>query len=153
MSLLSLPQFLHSLPPLVRPLLPLPLRDVVQVNQPFRWLVQFHVGEPRLHYEVSRVSGQAVLELGLHFEDKDSRLNEYLRRGFEHHLLELHHTFSPHLVAEPWDNGWAKVYERYPAPELTNACQTAVAHHLAQFITHLHPIFATQRGHVAQVYR
>ena len=149
----SFPQFLHSLPPLVIPQLSPPLPQAVQVRQPFKWLVQFHFGEPRLHYEVSRVSGQAVLELGLHFEATDSRLNGYLCRGFDHHLVEIQHTLGGGITAEPWDNGWAKVYELYPAPVLDTAGLHQVATRMAQLINGLHPFYAALRGDVAQVYR
>jgi hypothetical protein len=152
MPALSLPQFLHTLPPLVRPHLPLGLQGI-QVNQPFRWIIQFHFGEPRLHYEVSRIAGQPDLELGLHFEAKDLNLNQYLLRGFDHHLLEIQDVLGGQITAEPWDNGWTKVYERYSIAELTAATQAAVGQRLAQFITCLHPFFVELRGEVARVYR
>lgn len=152
MATLRFPEFLRTLPPLVLPHLPPALRGI-QVHQPWQWIIQFHFGEPRLHYEVSRVAGQERLELGFHFEAKDTALNSYLLRGFDHHLVELHDLLGSAVTAEVWDKGWTKVYELYPASELTSEHQTAVAQKLGRFITCAHPIFVDLRREVAKAYR
>ena len=85
---LSYTAFLKTLPQHVLPHLPGPLQGI-QVRQPWRWLVQFHYGEPRPHYEVSRPPGVTGLELGFHCEARDKHLNRILLEGFRRHLFEI----------------------------------------------------------------
>ncbi|HRQ39997.1 MAG TPA: hypothetical protein PLD25_18970 [Chloroflexota bacterium] len=152
METLSHRQFIATLPPVVTPYLPAHLQGV-QVKQPWQWLVQFHFGEPRLHYEVSRVARRQGWELGFHCEATDPRLNRYLLDGFRRHLFEIKDTLGESVEAEMWDKGWTKIYEVYPDASLTRSYQTAVAQRLATIIICLHPIFVDLRGAVAAVYR
>ncbi len=152
MAILSQSRFLKTLPELVVAPLPQNLQGI-QVKQPWRWLVQFHYGEPRLHYEVSRPRGIEGWELGLHCEAKDKDLNRYLLDGFRRHLFEIKDVLGPTIEAEMWDKGWTKIYEVYPAQDLTEAYQEAVGGRLAEIITCLHPIFVGLRNDVARVYR
>jgi hypothetical protein len=83
----------------------------IKVKQPWRWLIQFHYGEPWLHYEVSRPRNHAGLELGFHCESRDKDLNRFLLLGFRHHLFEIKDTLGESIEAEMWDRGWTKIYE------------------------------------------
>lgn len=141
---LSYSKFLRTLPPLVVTQLP-PALLGIKVNQPWNWLVQFHYGEPRLHYEVSRAFRQAGFELGLHFEARDRALNRSLLDGFRRHLFEIKDTLGDGLEAEMWDKGWTKVYEVYPEKELTPAFQEEIGRRLAAIICCLQPIFVDLR--------
>lgn len=153
MTTLSSKKFLSSLPDVVVPLLP-PKLQAIQARQPWRWLVQFHFGEPRLHYEVARAVRHDGWELGLHCEARDKQLNRYLLTGFRRHLFEIKDTLGEQVEAEMWDRGWTKIYEVYPdADGLTEAYQQAVAQRLAAFITCIHPIFVSLRSDVSRVYR
>lgn len=144
MSNLSREKFLSTLPDLVVPLLPPPLQSI-QARQPWRWLIQFHTGEPRLHYEVSPVWKRDAWEIGFHCESSDKDLNRFLLLGFRRHLLEIKDTLGDRIEAEMWDKGWTKIYEVYPVVEISPAGQTAVATRLAQIITCLHPIYVELR--------
>jgi hypothetical protein len=141
---LSYSKFLRTLPPRVIDQLPPSLR-ALKVNQPWSWLVQFHYGEPRLHYEVSRASRHSGFELGLHFEARDRALNHFLLNGFRRHLFEIKDTLGDTLEAEMWDKGWAKVYEVYPEGDLTPAFQEEIGRRLAAIICCLQPIFVDLR--------
>jgi len=152
MTALSRNNFLKTLPATIKPLLPEPLQ-VIQSRQQWSWLIQFHFGEPRLHYEVSPVRGRPVWELGFHFEAKDKTLNRYLLLGFRRHLFEIKDVLGEQIEAEMWDRGWTKIYELFPGDDLTTAYQLKLAARLALIITCLQPIFAELRGNVAQVYR
>lgn len=134
------------------PQLPSNLRGI-KAKQPWQWIVQFHYGEPRLHYEVSRPRNIDGWELGLHCEAKDRNLNRYLLNGFRRHLFEIKDELGPTIEAEMWDKGWTKIYEVYPEENLTEAYQKAVAGRLAQIITCLHPIFVELRNDVRKVHR
>jgi hypothetical protein len=151
--MLSQTAFLKSLPEQVLPHLPQLLRERVQIRQPWRRIVQFHFGEPRLHYEVGPASGRDGFELGLHCEARDKKLNRYLLTGFRRHLFEIKDELGESLEAEMWDRGWTKIYEVYPPAPLTPEYQAAVGRRLAEIITYLHPIYAALRGDVARMHR
>ena len=145
---LSHQEFLKSLPAAVRPHLPSELSKI-QTRQPYRWLIQFHFGEPELHYEVSSAKYQPGWELGFHCESRDRLLNRYLLDGFRRYLFEIKDTLGQQIEAEMWDRGWTKVYEVYPAQPLTEAYQARVGQRLAQIITCLQPIFELLRQEAA----
>jgi len=149
---LSYNAFLKTLPQYVLPHLPGSLQGI-QIRQPWRWLLQFHYGEPRLHYEVSRPQGVEGLELGFHCEARDKDLNRYLLKGFRRHLFEIKAELGESVEAEMWDRGWTKIYEVLPAAELTPEYQAEVGGRLAQFIICLHPIYVQLRNDVARVHR
>lgn len=149
---LSYKAFLKTLPQYVLPHLPGPLQGI-QIRQPWRWLVQFHYGEPRLHYEVSRPAGVTGLELGFHCEARDKDLNLYLLKGFRRNLFEIKAELGERVEAEMWDRGWTKIYEVLPAAELTEEYQEMVGERLAEIIVCLHPIYVQLRNDVARVHR
>ena len=152
MTMLSQKKFLQTLPDVVVPLLPTSLQGI-HVQRPWRWLVQFHYGETRLHYEVSRVRGGRGWELGFHCEARDKQLNRILLDGFRRHLFEIKDTLGESIEAEMWDRGWTKIYEVYPDGELTTAYQQQMGKRLADIITCLHPFYVDFRNSVASVYR
>ncbi len=150
--MLSRTKFLKTFPDVVVPLLPASLQGI-QVRQPYRWLVQFHYGRPRLHYEVSRAKHRDGWELGFHCEARDKNLNRYLLYGFRRHLFEIKDALGEQIEAEMWDRGWTKIYEIFPEDDLTTAHQAQVAARLATIITCLHPIYVELRNDVARVHR
>ena len=152
MTTLSRTHFLKTLPEQVLPHLPEPLQGI-RVHQPFRWLVQFHYGEPRLHFEVASAKHRQGWELGFHCEARDRNLNRVLLNGFRRHLFEIKAELGPTIEAEMWDRGWTKIYEVYPERPLTIPYQQELGQRLAQIITCLHPIYVELRNSVAQVYR
>jgi hypothetical protein len=152
MTSLSRQKFLQGLPEVVRAQLPLELRGI-QARQPWGWLVQFHYGEPRLHYEVSPAVRVGGWEVGFHCEAKDSHLNRLLLNGFRRHLFEIKETLGERIEAEMWDRGWTKIYEVVPEEELTEAYQARIGGRVAAIIICLHPIFVSLRNDVAEIYR
>ena len=72
----------------------------LHAQQPFRWIISIYDNDRRIHYEVSRVSRQYSLELGLHFESKDRALNQFFLQGFQRHLLEIQHEIGAGVEAE-----------------------------------------------------
>jgi hypothetical protein len=152
MTTLSRNKFLQTMPDAVIPRLPAPLQGI-QPRQPWRWLVQFHYGEPRLHYEVSRAPKHHGWELGFHCEARDKNLNRVLLNGFRHNLFEIKDELGAGIEAEMWDRGWTKIYEVVPEEPLTADFQTRIGRRLADIIICLHPIFVDLRGSISQVYR
>ena len=152
MKTMSQQKFLQTMPEMMIPLLP-PRLQTIQVRQPWRWLAQFHFGETRLHYELSRVARREAWEIGFHFESGDKQLNRFLLLGFRRHLFEIKDVLGESFEAEVWDKGWAKVYEVVPAEPLTEAYQVKIGRRLAEVITCLHPIFVDLRGQAARIKR
>ncbi|RMG95268.1 MAG: hypothetical protein D6706_12495 [Chloroflexi bacterium] len=150
---LSATQFLKTLPAQVMPHLPAPMQKGIHVRQPWRWLIQFHFGEPFLHYEVSRALRREGWELGFHCESKDKQLNRLLLQGFRRHLFEIKDTLGDSIEAEMWDRGWTKLYEVYPPASLTAEYQAQVGRRLAEIICCVHPIFMDLRQTIMAVYR
>ena len=149
---MSQQKFLQTLPEVMIPQLPAHLQTI-QVRQPWRWLVQFHFGETRLHYELSRVARRDAWEIGFHFESGDKQLNRFLLQGFRRHLFEIKDVLGESFEAEMWDKGWSKVYEVVPAEPLTGDYQAKIGHRLAEVITCLHPIFVDLRSQAARIKR
>lgn len=152
MAQLSSTQFLRTMPQVVTENLPAELQTI-QVRQPYRWLLQFHYGEPWLHYEVSRVRRREGWELGFHCEARDKRLNRFLLDGFRRNLFEIKDALGEDIEAEMWDRGWTKIYEVVPAEQLTPAYQAQIGSRLAEIIVVLHPIYVQLRNAVAEIYR
>lgn len=145
-------EFIRTMPSAVLPHIPDHLSGI-QPHQPFRWIIQFHFGERRLHYEIGRVAYSKDLELAYHFESKDKDLNRYLLKGFRRHLFEIRDTLGPQIQAEMWDRGWTKVYERVPEAPYSADYQQELGKRMAEIITCLQPIFAELRNDVSQIYR
>jgi hypothetical protein len=132
-------EFMRALPDAVRPKLP-KHRQSFKVNLR-SWLVQFHYGQPLLHYEVVTLGGRrGVLEIGLHFESRHHAENARLLDGFMAHLIEIKAELGDQVEAEMWDKGWTKVYETLPLETLNNAYLDRVADRLAKMIELLQPI-------------
>ena len=145
MSVISYQQFLKTLPAQVLPLLP--AAHSIKAHQPFRWIVQFYDQDKRIHYEVQRIAKRKDFELGLHFESKNKKVNAHLLRGFSRRMFEVHARLGDSIVAEPWDRGWAKVYDVYAGPasstgsdKLTTDYQVQLGARLAAMISCLHPM-------------
>ena len=149
---MSQQKFLQTLSDRMIPLLPTRLQTI-QVRQPWRWLVQFHFGEARLHYELSRVARRDAWEVGFHFESGDRQLNRFLLQGFRRHLFEIKDVLGEQFEAEMWDKGWSKIYEVIPVEPYTEAHQMEISRRLAEVISCLHPIFVDLRSQAAQIKR
>ena len=152
MASLSRNNFLKTIPDVVVAHLPLVLQGI-KSRQPWGWLVQFHYGEPRLHYEISKVSRTSGWELGFHCEATDKNLNRLLLNGFRRHLFEIKDVLGDSIQAEMWDRGWTKIYEVVPEEDLTTDYQDKLGHRLAEIIVCLHPIYVELRNSAAAMYR
>jgi hypothetical protein len=130
--------FMKSIPGATRPHLPPALRDFRWQARP--WLVQIHYGHPRLHYEVWTLSRRYLLELGLHFEHRNRSVNARLLDHFDAHAVAIKAELGEGVEVEPWDKGWAKVYETLPLEPFEPLYLEKVAHRLAHMIAYLQPI-------------
>jgi hypothetical protein len=129
-------EFLSQVPERARQILPAHLRGFEARN---RWsIVQLWYGpSARVHYEVGFHRRVERVEVGLHFE-ADPRSNARLLDLFERDLI-VAKAVSERFEAEPWDRGWARVYEMLPIEPLDDAYVQRVADRLAGLIAALQP--------------
>ncbi len=138
MTVLKYQQFLKTLPTYIMPQLPESMQ--LTVRQPHRWLLQIHGQDRQIHYEVSRIKHRQDFELALHFESKNKPLNQHLLDGFSKQLIAIHAQLGESITAEPWDRGWAKVYEIFPSAPLTEQYAEQLGVRMATIISCLQPI-------------
>lgn len=138
MTKLGYHTFLKGLPTYI--LAHLPNGLILHYHQPHRWLLQMYDQDKRVHYEVQRITGRGLFEIGLHFESRNRQLNEHMLTCFSRHLFEIHETLGDSVVVEPWDKGWAKLYEVIAEEALTEAFQEKLGKRVADFIGCVHPI-------------
>ena len=140
MPRLTSSQFMQALPEAVRPQVPQRWRKFKTAGRP--WLVQLYYTDPLLHYEVTNLGERrGLLEIGLHFESRNSRTNTALLEGFRNCLVEVKATLGPQWEAEQWDKGWTKIYETVPYEPFSDETLRAIAKRLATAITVLQPIW------------
>ena len=132
-------EFLRRLPAAVRPLLPEPLRAFQA--QPRGGLLKLWYGrDAQIHFEIWVHERTDQLELGLHFEAQPQR-NEWLRRQFCARLIELKWELGNAVEVEPWDRGWARLYETHPLRPLNEARLDTFAARAARFIAVVQPMY------------
>ena len=129
---------MKAIPDAVRPHLPPTLRDFQWHAR--AWLVQIHYGQPALHYEIWSMAYRDLLELGLHFEQRDPAANARLLAYFDAHAIAIKAELGERVEVEPWDKGWAKVYETWPLEPFELPFVEKVASRLAQMIAYLQPL-------------
>lgn len=134
-------EFMAALPGAVQS--HLPQGPLLHRGRLWPWGVQIYVDDPRYHYEVARVPERLGnrLELGLHFESRAPVENRAMLTGFAPHLLPIKAELGLGFEAEPWDRGWAKVYETLPLESYSWKYLQQVARRLAEIVSFLHPIY------------
>ena len=133
-------QFMQALPAATRERLPPPLRKFRTAGR--AWLCQLYYADPGLHYEVTNLGERrGLIEIGLHFESRNSATNSALLAGFLNHMVEVKATLGPQWEAEQWDRGWTKIYETIPYEPFSAETLAAVAGRLARAMVVLHPIW------------
>jgi hypothetical protein len=136
---MRLDELMRAIPPATQAKLPKDLQDFKVARR--SWLVQLYYTDPLIHYEVVTLGiKRAELEIGLHFESRNSAVNERLLYGFMQHLFEIKVELGDSFEAEMWDKGWTKVYETIPMETFNEAYVDRVAARLAQVIVIMQPI-------------
>ena len=131
-------EFMKAIPDAARPHLPANLRDFRW--QARSWLVQVHYGQPRLHYEVWSLRRRNLLELGLHFEHRNRSVNARLLDHFDAQAVAIKAELGEQVEIEPWDKGWAKVYDTLALEPFEPPYLEKEALKLAHMIEYLQPI-------------
>jgi hypothetical protein len=103
-------------------------------------LIKFFADEPAIHYELWLHRGRGRVEIGLHFETRDTERNRRLLEYVADDLPFLKDAIGQGLEAEPWDKGWTRLYVSYPLERLGTTEQSRLAEVFARFIETLEPI-------------
>ena len=130
-------EFFEALPVALAPRVPIELRAFHTAGGRGR-LLKLHFDHPETHFEVwhHRLAGK--LEVGLHFEgtrDLNARALEFFRSRMVEVKAGL-----PRAELEPWDRGWARLYETIPAATLSDRVLTDSAQLLAAYLKTLQPL-------------
>ncbi len=132
-------EFMRAIPAATRAQLPKKWQGFKVNTRP--WLVQLSYADPLLHYEVVTLGQRrGILEIGLHFESRNSEVNARLLDEFMRRLFEIKAELGNQIEAEKWDRGWTKVYETIPLESFTDDYLDRVAARLAKMIIVLQPI-------------
>ena len=133
---LAAAQFFQALPASLREALPARLgRFDARRTQ---GVIKFHYGHSETHYEAWHHSGIGRIEVGLHFEG-DRGLNAAALEFFRARMVEVKGGL-PLAELEPWDRGWARLYETFPTPDLDTDAVAESTHRLAAYIVTLQPL-------------
>src|SRR5262249_15231247 len=116
--------------------LPGPRRDFRTSRQ--GRLMKLHFGEPAFHYEAWHHTGAGRLEVGLHFESSAAD-NHAAFEFFRARMVEVK-AGLPRAELEPWDRGWARLYETLPAARLDDGVLTAAVDCMAIYVVTLQPL-------------
>jgi hypothetical protein len=134
---LAVREFFEALPLAVAARLPIELRGFETRRGPGR-LMKFDYGQPHAHFEAWHHAAIGRFEVGLHFEGT----REFNQAAFDHfrgRMLEVKAAL-PRAELEPWDKGWARLYETVPAPYLDDVLVAVAGGRLAAFVTTLQPM-------------
>ena len=134
---LTVKEFFKALPVALAPLLPFELR-AFHLGSGRGRLIKLHFGHPETHFEMWHHSGAGKLEVGLHLEGS-AELNAAALEFFRARMVEVK-AGLPRGELEPWDRGWCRLYETFPAPELTDLVLAEGAAALAAYMTTLQPL-------------
>jgi hypothetical protein len=129
--------FRRALPDAVRDHLPAELQKFRHAMR-FGY-VQFWFGDSVFHYEISTQSRLGVIEVGLHFEHKDSKRNAMLHRYFDECFVEIRELLGE-VWLEQWDKGWHKLYVTLPLEKYNEALLEDVSREMARHIIVLQPL-------------
>ncbi len=100
--------------------------------------MKFHYGRPETHYEAWHHRAQSRLEVGLHFEGS-RELNRAGLDFFRAHIVEVKGGL-PNAELEPWDRGWTRLYETFPALLLDHRALEGTARRVAEYVITLQPL-------------
>ena len=142
MSVIKLSAFVKMVPEAARPMLPAPLRKFRVALMP--WLAQVYFEDKLIHYELVKLPskyGDNRMEIGFHFESRNSALNSQSLAGFDRYLFEVREALGADWWAEPWDRGWTKLYTTFEYTQLDEDYVDVVGQQLAQVIAVLQPIY------------
>lgn len=102
-------------------------------------ILQFHFGDPDVHFELQPQMGRGVVEMGLHFEGTpvaNEAWVEAIGARAGHLLAEL----GPAWELEEWTASWRRLHRPYRFEKLTGALGREVGDELLKGMAVLAPV-------------
>jgi hypothetical protein len=128
--------FWEALPLRVAGALPIELRGFE--HRRIHGVMKFHYGHPETHFEAWHHSGQGRVEVGLHFEGS-RELNAAGLDYFRVRIVEVKGGL-PRAELEPWERGWTRLYETFPALSLDTHALEETAERIGRYVVTLQPL-------------
>jgi hypothetical protein len=100
--------------------------------------MKVHYDNPEFHFELWHHTGAGRLEVGLHFEGAapdNQRAFDYFRVR----MVEVKASL-PYAELEPWDRGWTRLYETFPAAQLDTVVLERAAALACAYVATLQPM-------------
>lgn len=126
------------------PGLPAPERRVMWT------ILQFHFGDPDVHFEVQPQMGRGVVEMGLHFEGT-AIANEAWAHVIGERAEEILAGLGPDWELEAWTASWRRLHRPFRFDRLSPALGRDVGDELLKGIAVLTPIIESCAPIVAAV--
>jgi hypothetical protein len=109
----------------------------------YSYMAQLWSGNKQLHYEAWIRGRLGVIELGLHFE-ADPLTNARLLAAFRARERAIHRALGADARIEPWDRGWARVWESIALAELDRGFLELIGDRVAAYIGALEPLLRAE---------
>jgi hypothetical protein len=135
--LLTPSDFFTAVRKALKPKLPAELRAFRTTRGRGR-LMKVYFAEPAFHYETWHHTGAGRLEVGLHFESSGD-VNDAAFDFFRARMVEVK-AGLPRAELEPWDRGWSRLYETFPAPRLDEEVVWRTVDCLTSYVSILQPL-------------
>lgn len=109
----------------------------------YSYMAQVWSGNKQLHYEAWIRDRLGVIELGLHFE-ADALTNARLLAAFRARQRAIRRTLGAEVRIEPWDKGWARVWEPVELVTLDAAFRARIGARVTAYVGALEPILRSE---------
>ena len=109
----------------------------------YSYMAQLWSGNKRLHYEAWIRERLGVIELGLHFE-ADALTNARLLSAFRARERGIRRGLGADVRIEPWDKGWARVWEPIALSTLDHPFLERIGGRIAAYVKELEPILRAE---------
>jgi len=107
------------------------------------YMAQLWSGNKQLRYEAWIRDRMGVMELGLHFE-ADALTNARLLAAFRARERAIRRALGAEVRIEPWDRGWARVWEPIALAPLDRAFLERIGGRIAAYVIALEPLLQAE---------
>ena len=109
----------------------------------YSYMAQLWSGNKQLHYEAWIRDRLGVTEVGLHFE-ADALTNARLLAAFRARERAIRRALGADVRIEPWDKGWARVWEPVELAALDRDFLERIGGRIAAYVSALEPMLQAE---------
>lgn len=111
-----------------------------ELDRRVMWTVlQFHFGDPDVHFELQPQMGRGVVEIGLHFEGTQVA-NDAWADAIGARAGELLAELGPQWELEEWTASWRRLHRPYRFDSLTAVLAREISDELVKAVVTLEPL-------------